>query len=259
MTIKRAALLAAVATTLSFACGLASLFLAWVPIAAYQHSSPFNYLLVMVFNLLILLVLGAALPVFFFLLYRSRPLLSIPSSLKKAAWAAAIASGLLVSKSVFLFGNGLLARAQPAGDAAQSMGHPIVWALLRAYQLVVSPSISLIAALTLLLFFVVVARSETGAQTVPLGLRRAAMYACVVATLSAAMIAVSMYVVATLPHSYPKALHQAGAGTSAWWIWNVILERAITVCDQIALAVFFLTFFLKLPAPQSSLWVRSGE
>lgn len=105
MTTKQAALVAAVGTTLGVASGLSSSFLSWVPLAVYHGSSPFNYLRAMAPNLLIVLVLGAALPVFFFLLHRSQPLLSIPSSLKKAAWAAAIASGLGAFECVLLFGT----------------------------------------------------------------------------------------------------------------------------------------------------------
>lgn len=258
MTTKQAALLAAVGTTLGVASGLSSSFLSWVPLAVHQDSSPFNYLRPMAPSLLITLVLGAALPLFFFLLHRSPPLLSIPSSLKKAAWAAAIASGLVAFECVLLFGTRLLARAEPARDAAERMSHPIVWTLLKTHQLVVSPSISLFAALTLLLFFMAVARGETGTQTVPLGLRRAAMYACVVAALVAAMATVGTYFTFAISgHSYQKALHQAGPSTFVWW--NAILPAAITICNQVSLAAFFLTFFLKLPAPQSSQWLSSGE
>lgn len=259
MTTKRAALLAAVGTTLGVASGLTSSFLSCVPLALHEDSSPFNYLRLMAPSFLITLVLGVALPLFFFLLHRSPPLLSIPSSLKKAAWAAAIASGLVAIRCVLLFGNNLLARADPAGGAAERMSHPVVWALLNTFYLVVAPSIALFGALTLTLFFMAVARGETGTQTVPLGLRGAAMYACVVAALTAAMVTVSTYFIFAISgNSYQKALLQ-GPSTFVWW--NAILPAAITVCDQAALAAFFLTFFLKLPAPQSSQWLRlnSGE
>ena len=255
MTMKQAALLAAVGTTLGVASDLSWSFLSWVPLAVHQGISAFNFLRPMAPNLLIVLFLGSALPVFFFLLHRSQPLLSIPSSLKKVAWAAAIASGLMVFQCVLLVGTRLLALAEPAGDAAERMSHPIVWTLLETHQLVVAPSVSLFAALTLLLFFMAVARGETGTQTVPLGLRRAALYAGVVAALFA-IATVGMYTFALSAPSYQKVLQQAGPGTLVRW--DAALRAAITVCHQVSLAAFFLTFFLKLPALQSSQRLGSG-
>lgn len=258
MTTKQAARMAAVGTTLALASALLSNFLGWVHLAVHQDRPLFISLRAFAPTWVTGLVFGAALPVFFFLPYRSQPLLSIPSGLKKVAWAAAIASGFVTIESVLRWGTGLLAWADPVRDAAERMSHPIVWTLLKADHLVVLPLISLFATLALLLFFMAVARSETGAQTAPLGLRRAAMYACVVAALGAAMTLVTVYFTFALSgSSYQKALLQAGPGTLAWW--HAILPFAVGVCSQTSRAAFFLTFFLKLPAPQSSQWLSTGE
>ena len=257
MNARTGALLAAVGTTLSVVSGLLSNFLSWLPLAVHGNGSALNALPTLVPTWLMSFVFGAALPLFLFLLYRSQPLSSIPSSLKKAAWVAVLASGLSAIASVLRWSADLL-RAGSVRDAAERMSHPIVWTLQWAHHLVVSPLISLFAALTLLLFFLAVARREIGTLTAPLGLRRAATYACVVAALGVAMSLLAVYSTFAFPgSSYRRELLQAGPSTFVWW--NLTLPPAISVLNQASRAAFFFVFCLKVRVPQSNQRLSSGE
>jgi hypothetical protein len=254
VSIRGAALLAAVGSALWLASSVFSSFLSWLWLASYGRGFSLDALRFPLLGWLEALAFGAALPVFFFLLYRSQPLLFVPAGLKKVAWVAAVARGLSGIPVVLRWVSGPLSQADPFGDAAQRMSHPIPWALQRVYSLVVAPSISLFAALALLLFFVSVARTEIGSQTISRQLKAVAVWAGVVAAVQAVFL-----IFGNVNSEIMRAWYQPALQTmDSVWLWNRILRPAMSFSYQVSLAAFFFVFCWKLRAGQSSQRLSTG-
>ena len=172
---KQAAFLALIGTALAL---LASM----VPLIAisFQASST---VLSIVWYLFWLALLGAALPLFFFLLSRSAPLLLIPAGARRAALAAAIGTGLQGGLTTYSFIHSL----------------PVVWthaqtgAFLEFWQRIVMPSIGVIPAVVVPLFFVTVYRRPSGKQPVPGMVKRAAAYTAASSLLGVVMIIIARH------------------------------------------------------------------
>jgi len=211
---KQAAFLALIGTALVL---LASM----VPLIAIssQASSP---VLSMGWYLFWLALLGAALPLFFFLLSRSAPLLLIPAGVRRAALAAAIGTGLQGGLTTYSFIHSL----------------PVVWthaqtgAFLEFWQRIVMPSISVIPAVVVPLFFVTVYRRPSGKQPVPGVVKQAAAYTAATSLLGVVMTSIAREVT-TRHHALVSQMN---------------LSSAASLLSQLSMAAFFVVWCMLAPS-----------
>jgi hypothetical protein len=240
---KRLALLAAIGSGLE-------LLAAFLPMIV--HIKPAEFMSSLVENfiftipILSLWVLPWALPVFFFLVYRSEALLVIPSSLKKAALAAAMGTGLGAILAIDSRVRGLISGWGLWRTDARRMGQEFEW----LWQYVVAPPIALFRAVVVVLFFAALYRSPQGEQPVSRRVKRAAVVAAVAAGVGAASV-VWVRVYSEIIGSRYQA-HSTVVTMSPLLRFRVwVLDPAISVLAGASLVVFFVLLCRRLPSDQS--------
>ena len=211
---KQAAFLALIGTALALLAPM-------IPLIAvsFQASST---VLGIVWYLFWLALLGAALPMFFFLLSRSAPLLLIPAGARRAALAAAIGTGLQGGLTTYSFVHSL----------------PVVWTraqtftFLELWQTIVRPSISVVPAVVVPLFFVIVYRRPSGKQPVPGMVKQAAEY-----TAASCLLGVVMTIYAREVTMRQHAL-----------VSQMNLGSAVSLLSQLSMAAFFVVWCMWAPS-----------
>jgi hypothetical protein len=239
---KRLALLAAIGTGLDL---LASFLPMMAQIRPPESISSFVESAIGIMLILPLWILPWALPVFYFLVYRSEALLLIPASLKRAALAVAIATGL---RAIWVIDNpirGLISAWDFWGNDPQRMTHELAW----LWWHTVVPPITLFAAAVVPLFFAALYRSPQGEQPVSRRIKRVAKVAAVVAGLGAA---------SAVWTGYQTPSPVVALSPLVWFrVW--VLRPAVSVLAGVCLVVFFIVLCRRLPTDPSSRSVRMGE
>jgi hypothetical protein len=188
----------------------------------------------MVFPLFMAILFGAALPLFFFLMYRSAPLLLVPETVRRAALAAAIVTGLAGALTTYSFIRSLPVVWANAQTVAQQMDHPFVW----FWQAIVTPAIDVIPAVVVPLFFVSLYRLPSGTQPVSRMVKKAAVFAAATCLLGTIMSGMGIYTTAKMSQ---YALMS-----------RMNLSFASSLLYGLSLAIFFVAWCRWVPSDQSS-------
>jgi hypothetical protein len=248
---KRMALLAAIGTGLN---PLASFLPMMVLLKPPESISSFFESAIGIVLILPLWILPWALPVFYFLVYRSEALLLIPASLKRAALAVAIATGLQAIWVIDDRIRGLISAWDFWRNDPQRVTHEFAW----LWWHIVVPPISLFAAAVVPLFFAALYRSPQGEQPVSRRVKKAAMFAAVAAGLGAALLVwgrVSTGIVFSRYQAHSTVVTLSQLARFRFWV----LDPSISVIAGASLVVFFVLLCRRLPTDQSSQSVRMGE
>ena len=251
MTTKQAALLAAVGTTLALLVAMVSSF-RWVLAPGVWHDPRSVLSVLLLFPLSVILM--AALPVFFVCAYLNEPPLVIRGSVRRPALVAAIATGLSAANTVFNDIRGFISSWEMDGNPLMRASHPLQW----FWDWPLRVLISILGAIVVPLFFFTIWKRSTESGPVNPRLKRAALYAGIVAAFGA-VSGVYWRVSSEIFMSTDRALLEARGGTAVEGLWYRILQTALALFYSGSLAWFFFLLGKKAPATQSSQRLSNGE
>ena len=232
MTIKQAALLAAVGTTLELVAALTWPFaFLRAPGAWHSPGTVLNVLMALLI-LPVIVILAAALPMFFVCVYLNEPPLAVPERLQKPALVAAVAAALEAARAAFFLIRGSISSWGLSG-----------WAPVTG-MIVVS------------VFLLTVTRSSGELQGAEPRLKKAALYAGAIMAIGA-ISAVATGIWSVIAPWIQQILPAARGVLPA--TWHSILRTSLGAFRAASLAWFFLQFERTMPTTQSNQRLSSGE
>jgi hypothetical protein len=233
MTTKLAALLAALGTTLELVAALIwpFAFFLGAPGAWHSPGTVLNVVIALVV-LPVIVILAAALPVFFVCVYLNEPPLAVPERLQKPAFVAAFAAALEAARAAFFLIRGSVSSSGMDG-----------WARV-------------IGMIVVSVFFLTVTRSRGELRGAEPRLKKAAMYAgSVMAINTLAAVATGVWsVIAPWVQQILPAARGVPPAT-----WHSVLQTSLGAFCAASLARFLLLFEQTIPTTQSSQRLSSGE
>jgi hypothetical protein len=252
MTIKQAALLAAVGTTLRLCTYIISYFRSLMTPGIWHSPGTVLYALLIIS---LGMILSAALPVFFACVYLNEPALVVPERLRRPALVAAIAAGLSAAIAAFHQIRDFISSWNMADIPLMRADRPLLWLWEWPFRVL----ISLLAAIAVPLFFFTVARSRAELQSVSPRLKKAALYAGFVTIVGAAFTIYQDIHSEIFMWTHQALLAAAPGRAQIAGPWYRIPATALGLFHSGSLAWFFFLFYRTVPTAQSSQRLSSGE
>jgi hypothetical protein len=246
MTIKQAALLAAVGTAIDIVTPPISILSALMTHGAWNTRTVLSVLSGLLFGAIFL----CPLLVFFACVYWDKPTLAIPERLRRPALVVAIAAGLSAAYTAFSVVREFTGSWDMASVTLMRASHPFQW----FWRWPLSGLTRMLAVIGVPLFFFTVARSTAEPQGVDPRLKKAAMYAGIVAIVGA-IYTTFILALSEIVQPFPAA-HSA---TSSARLWPVIQYISLSWFYKGSLVWFFFLFHKTVPTIQSSQRLSSGE